>query len=225
MVPIFKSSAPKELIDFIDSQKSLGLTPSFESLTQGVKPALQKALCAEQGYVCAYCMQRIEPDGKKMKIEHWDSQANNKLNREKTTDYSIMLGCCVGKIKENSCCDTFRGHIKKIENQQLKYNPADKNHHSLLGISYNIDGRISSFDKEFDSQLTKVLNLNDVYLCEKRKRIVSGIFKQIQLLKSNNISYDLKKIIKEWECKDSEGKYREFWGTAVYFLKLNKDVL
>lgn len=152
MVPIFKNIEPKELSDYIQEQKSLGLTPSFSDFTKGVKPAIQKAVCEEQGYICAYCMQRIEPDGQHMKIEHWDTQASNKATPERTVDYSIMLGCCLGKIEKNESCDTFRGHIKKIENQQLKYNPADKTHHNLLGISYEPNGKIHSFDSGFDKQ-------------------------------------------------------------------------
>ena len=225
MVPIFKNIEPKELSDYIQEQKSLGLTPSFSDFTKGVKPAIQKALCEEQGYICAYCMQRIEPDGQHMKIEHWDTQASNKATPERTVDYSIMLGCCLGKIEKNESCDTFRGHIKKIENQQLKYNPADKTHHNLLGISYEPNGKIHSFDSGFDEQLEKVLNLNDEYLCNKRQRIQIGIRKTIQTLKANNINYNIDAIIANWQNKDSNGKYQEFYGTALYFLETNKDNL
>lgn len=225
MVSIFKNIEPKELSDYIQERKSLGLSPSFSDFTKGVKPAIQKALCEEQGYICAYCMQRIEPDGQHMKIEHWDTQASNKATPERTVDYSIMLGCCLGKIEKNESCDTFRGHIKKVENQQLKYNPADKTHHNLLGISYEPNGKIHSFDSGFDEQLEKVLNLNDEYLCDKRKRIQIGIFKAIQNFKSKKISYNIDAMISNWQSKDSDGKHLEFYGIALYYLEANKNNL
>jgi len=225
MVPILKNNTPQELINYINDRNSIGLTPYFDGMTQGVKPAIQKSLCEEQGYVCAYCMQRIKPDGRHMKIEHWDTQASNKANLRMTVDYSIMLGCCLGRTQTTEHCDTFRGHINKIQNQQLKYNPSNTAHHSLLGITYEPNGKIHSSDTDFDKQLDKVLNLNDNYLCDKRKSIQDGILRSIQMLKNNKIPYDINQIINSWKTKNSSGEYQEFYGTALYFLETNKNQL
>jgi hypothetical protein len=37
-----------------------------------VKDAIRRALLAEQGHLCAYCMQRISAET--MKVEHWHSR-------------------------------------------------------------------------------------------------------------------------------------------------------
>jgi len=213
MIPIFKKTQPKELLEYKKNNDED--TWDYKNLTEGVKPAIQKSLCEEQGFICAYCMQRIEPNGQQMKIEHWITQATSKKD---SVDYSNMLGCCLGQYKDVSHCDTYRGHLKK-EKQQLKYNPANSQHHSLLGIGYKPDGKIFSSDEEFNSQLSDVLNLNDdKYLCEKRKKIISGIVETIQKLKSANIPYDIANMITNWKKKDDDGKYKEFYGVAVYFL-------
>lgn len=35
------------------------------------KEELRQALLRDQGYLCAYCMRRIENNRESMKIEHW----------------------------------------------------------------------------------------------------------------------------------------------------------
>ena len=58
------------------------------------KDDLRKMLLKEQGYLCAYCMRRI--DIEHMKIEHWFPE--NELSDIERLDYRNMLGSCEGHI-------------------------------------------------------------------------------------------------------------------------------
>ena len=58
------------------------------------KDDIRENLLREQGYLCAYCMRRIEKE--KMKIEHWDPEDN--LTELERLDYSNMLGVCLGHM-------------------------------------------------------------------------------------------------------------------------------
>lgn len=71
---------------------------------------MRQALCAEQHGLCAYCMRRIRPDGRHMKIEHFVARA---ADARQMYDWGNLLGVCTGVIDgpEGSIrtCDTARG--------------------------------------------------------------------------------------------------------------------
>ena len=56
------------------------------------KDDIRKNLLEEQGYLCAYCMRRI--DKKRMKIEHWYPEEH--LTDIECLNYQNMLGVCLG---------------------------------------------------------------------------------------------------------------------------------
>lgn len=101
-----------------------------------VKDAIKTALLAEQGHVCAYCMQRIGKD--KMKVEHWACQAEHP---DEQLSYQNMLACCEGLEGQQGkfqTCDTKKG------NQPLKYSPAQPQHQINDRVNYSSDGTIGS---------------------------------------------------------------------------------
>ena len=147
MIPIKKNRVPISLIHFLKMNKSLQ-NISFEDLTAKVKADIKNSLLEEQNGVCAYCMRQIEYN--KMRVEHWlpQSQAVNS-----TLDYSNMLGVCNGEIGSDYCCDNFRGKVGYGNNGNVKFNPAEPTHYSLLKIRYKPMGEICSDDKDFDKKL------------------------------------------------------------------------
>ena len=67
------------------------------------KAPIRERLLIEQGYLCAYCMRRI--DKQHMKIEHWKPEAM--LSEAEKLDYHNMLAVCVGHLAgEDSKYDT-----------------------------------------------------------------------------------------------------------------------
>lgn len=208
MIPINKHNEPAELTNY--KQVTDRQHWDYNALGKGEKSAIQHSLCAEQGYICAYCMQRIAPSGDSMRIEHWTTQASNRVQ---SVDYNNMLGCCKGEHEKVYHCDTFRGHVTPAADQQLKYNPANPSHHASLGIYYNfVTGEVHSSDADFNTQLSKVLNLNNPYLCEKRKNVVIGI---VEVL-SQDVS--VMSVANVWGKLDAQGKYKEFCDVVIKYL-------
>ena len=84
------------------------------------KDELRQSLVTEQGKICCYCMQRIEPTENGMKIEHWHSQRHYPTER---LDYANLLGACLGgegQPPNQQHCDTRKGE------SELSKNPANR---------------------------------------------------------------------------------------------------
>lgn len=133
------------------------------------KEGLRAALVAEQRGLCCYCMDRISPEPKKMKIEHWRCVSRYPLEQ---LDYGNLLGACLGgegKESKFQHCDTRKA------DRDLRWNPANPEHRIESRIEYRADGSIKSLDNYFNGQLDEVLNLNTPYIKNGRKRILDGI--------------------------------------------------
>lgn len=186
------------------------------------KDDVRKALLQEQGYLCAYCMRRI--DLKNMKIEHWKPQSI--LTEKARLEYKNMLGVCLGHkegdSKEDETCDSHRG------NEKLTVNPLDEN--TIRKIIYKVsDGTIFSKDDVIDKDLDKTLNLN----CEKallklnRKRALTTLQQKLYELQglgtwNKNL---LDKHIQYYENVDKLGKKSEYAGILLWYLKKKRNSL
>lgn len=133
------------------------------------KDGLRAALVVEQRGLCCYCMGRILPEHKKMKIEHWRCVAKYP---ERQLYYSNLLGACLGgegKGARFEHCDT------KKADRDLLWNPADRRHRIETRIEYGADGSIRSADMRFNEQLNNDLNLNLAAIKNGRKHALDGI--------------------------------------------------
>ena len=133
------------------------------------KDDLRQALVTEQRGLCCYCMNRIRPDSKSMKVEHWRSQSRYP---GKQLSYRNLLGACLGgygKPAHLQHCDTRKGH------RDLEWSPANPVHHIETRIRYELDGSIHANEEDFDGQLNDVLNLNLGVLKNNRKGLLSAV--------------------------------------------------
>jgi uncharacterized protein (TIGR02646 family) len=133
------------------------------------KEGLRHALVTEQHGICCYCMGRIHNGPLAMKIEHWRPQS--RYPAEQLT-YRNLLGACRGGDRQpphRQHCDTRKG------DRDLRWNPADPEHHIESRLRYEIDGTIRSDEAEFDAQLTDVLNLNLDILMNNRKGVLDAV--------------------------------------------------
>lgn len=88
---------------------------NYDEMSTNVKDILKEHLAAEQGYLCAYCMRRLNLDT--MQIEHYKAQHADDEDYDSalTIDYHNMLGVCPGN-KGNTTrfrdltCDQHRGN-------------------------------------------------------------------------------------------------------------------
>ena len=171
-------------------------------------PELKNALLDEQGYLCAYCMQRISEDT--MKVEHIKPRSKNK---ELNFEYKNLVACCKGGegySKDMQHCDT------KKDDREISidvFSDAD-----IGTISYSSHtGEIKSSNTEYNKDINDILNLNCSYL--KRQRI-SVLNAAIEAL-GKNLDWKNSRIKKEYDKylnKDKEGMYKPYCGIVLWFL-------
>ena len=150
----------------------------YENMTSEVKMRVKEQLATEQGFLCAYCMRRLNIDT--MQIEHYKAQHpdDGDYDSALTIDYRNMLGVCPGN-KGNTTrfrdltCDQHR------RNKKLTINPLLL--HSVDLIKYQKNGIIYSDNADVNADLQDTLNLNceSVYLPANRKAALDALKQKI----------------------------------------------
>ena len=191
------------------------------------KNDIRKALLLEQGYLCAYCMRRID-NGKDKKgnpntrIEHFEGQSSEK-GSDLRLNFLNMLGVCDGNEGNSDhllTCDKKRASFQK-EEPKLNIDPKKKNCEYL--IAYRNNGIIYSTNEQIDHELNKLLGLNNQNLIRERHFVVKIARTRIQRYhkkKKGNAwtKSDLTKEIKYWSTQ-KDNKYSEYCRIAVYYLE------
>lgn len=175
MLQYRKGPEPKEL-------KPLRNTPGStfdKSKGKELSQPLRRALGRDQGWLCAYCQQRITEE--KMQVEHWLCQSKNKENQ---WDWRYMLGVCHGQINFNGIlfkhCDQSRQDVPLFLNpvEGMKGNAREHLH-------YYEDGSIVSPDDRAQKDIV-LLNLDSEnksdghFLRRNRKAAIDELRRKIQ---------------------------------------------
>ena len=218
MKKIEKTTEPSTLTHYRSSISHANMNDSSiyadfpQKTKQGCKDGevdnLRKQLLQEQGYICCYCMSRIDCDNSK--IEHFKPQTHH---RNLQIDYQNLFIACSGgegqRAKEQYC-DTKKGEseLKKVDLLS-----------SFDGeIAYKKESRgikIYSEDSDLNSDIEQILNLNVNVLYKNRKEIYDNT---IARLKQKEFKPDyIKRIINHFKDKHN-GKYEPFCQMIVYFL-------
>jgi len=177
------------------------------------KDTLRAYLVAEQRGLCCYCLSRIYPEYRLMKIEHWHCQANHTTEQ---LDYSNLLGSCLGNQgHKDEHCDTRKGK------RDLSRNPANPAHRVEDVIHFQSDGRIRSTDPAFDTELNDVLKLNLPFLVKNRIATLDALLSELKALdKRGPWSREvLEKRLQDWNGESNTGDLRPFCQVAVYYLR------
>ena len=203
---------------------------------------LKKALLQEQGWICAYCMKRInlqrnEFNKPKIEVEHYISQSDSKkINvRELELDFYNMLGVCNGvatiiQVQENTD-KTSKSKVLKIEHcdkskkekELKKLNPLEKKVETL--ITYKSNGEI--LPSEEDIEVThdiELLNLNNERLIKVRRNAIDRA-KELMSKKYPTKTWTKTLIHSEieiWKSKDKKGRLRPFCQIAIWFWEQQK---
>ena len=198
MILIKKKSEPHSLTIYKKT-----INASFDNQPSKVKEDLRKSLLEEQGYICAYCMKRIE-ESADIKIEHYE--ARNSTNE---LSYKNLLAVCKGNegsSKERQTCDTKKG------NRVLHINPQKVGDISTIFFTRN--GEVKSTNLLFQKDLDEVLNLNDKFgnLISARKSALKALQKKIAPMNKNQIEKLYNKL------KSAERKI-EYVGILLWYLK------
>lgn len=209
MLYIRKGHEPESLIKY--RKEKFAYFDGYEK-----KDDIRRSLLEEQGFLCAYCMRRI--DIRHMKIEHWYPE--DRLSDEERLEYHNLLGTCVGHIEgtkgEDDTCDTHKG------NNVITVNPQDIT--TLKKIKYRTStGEIYSDDENIERELDEILNLNSEkhLLKENRKAVLdSVIFQMSRMQKQGNWNRKFVEAVrKKYESKDSQGKRKEYAGIVLWYLE------
>lgn len=203
MLPIRKNKEPRGLVG------SRAKRASYKSLPKATKDNLRAQLLRDQGYLCCYCMSRIEGDPLSTKIDHWHSQ---KLHPAEQLEYTNLLVACPGKTDETSHCDSSKG------DKDIKFNPCVDGHR--LAIHYSSkDGSIRSEDTEFNQQLSEVLNLNCWQLKRSRKEVWDTVSSELNMKFGTRTAGEMEKLLAKWRGRDGEGRLKAYCGVAIHFLQ------
>lgn len=157
-----------------DELKSMRSTPdaSYGSLGTSEKDPLRAALVRDQGFLCAYCQQRIQPSPDSMDVEHWLAQSKHK---EEDRTWSHMLGVCKGVMKVAGKpvqhCDRARG------NSPLFLHPVEgMGPDPCALLHYDEQGRIWSKDERAQRDI-RTLNLDgdeEVNILRSNRKAAAG---------------------------------------------------
>ncbi|MEB3174076.1 MAG: retron system putative HNH endonuclease, partial [Cyanobacteriota bacterium] len=88
---IQKQAEPLELIQF-KNQINDNWKPNYADL---YKPPIKQALMQEQGFICCYCEQRLDPED--CHIEHFQPQSDPSVD---PLDFSNMLCSCQNQMQK-----------------------------------------------------------------------------------------------------------------------------
>lgn len=180
MRKIRKWREPSELLEYRKAGDA-----SYGNLPAAAKSAMQRQLVEEQGYLCAYCTQGIEPTASSMKIEHWVAQSQDPSLE---LSWDNLLAVCKGNEghpRADQHCDTRR------RNEPLTVTPLRSP--ESQGVTYNFStGDIRSDRSVIHRDLTGPLNLNHQTLRKQRKAACSRL---LQLL---NQRFPDKTVTRTW---------------------------
>ena len=179
-----------------------------EQCRERVSDNLRKQLLEEQGYVCCYCMSRIDCDNSK--IEHFRPQTKY---REFQIEYQNLFIACSGgegsKTKDQFC-DTKKGE------KELDYIDLLSSIEQNINYFKNVKSiSIASTNSDIDREINNVLNLNVVVLAKNRRQLYDRVMKN---LKSKGYTIpNIQKVINYYREKHN-GKFEPYSEVIVYFL-------
>ena len=180
------------------------------------KDDIRQNLLQEQGFLCAYCMRRI--DARHMKIEHW--RPEHLLSESEKLDYGNMLGVCMGHMEgqpgKSDTCDAKKGE------QVISVNPCVPEH--IQSIFYEKGtGIIRSTDSEIASDLDDSLNLNceQQWLPANRRAALQRVIEELSKRRRSGTwkKTDIQKMLRFYETPDAQGKLREYAGIILWYLR------
>ena len=192
MILIKKKPIPTFLVEYKRTTNA-----SFDNLPREIKDKLRTSLLKEQGYLCAYCMKKLEDDSSKVKIEHYIAR-----NEENELDYKNLLAVCKGNEGEpfeRQTCDTRKG------NKEIKINPQEKS--DILTITYTSNGEIKSSNLDYQNDFDDTLNLNDIFgLVKTRKEALDSLKRNLARKNTHLTGETIKRIYTRYleaEVKES----------------------
>lgn len=189
------------------------------------KDEVRRALLREQGYVCCYCMGRI--DEATTRIEHCrprnpalEDQAGDGRRPSSyphELDYRNMLAACPGGEgleHELQHCD-----VRK-RNDRISIDPASPSRNVESLVHYSATGAIDSTDPDVRRDLTVTLNLNLHWLKTARLEVLEGFRIGFERRHPKSWSAEsMERELKRWASIPPGGKLSPYAGIVVHYLR------
>jgi uncharacterized protein (TIGR02646 family) len=208
---------PRKLVKFrrrykLNEKIRLGKKIKFNDLDQTIVEHLRNVLLEDQGYICCYCQKRI-PENilPKSKIEHFLCQEENKEN---IFSFRNLFIACNGKVGIEETCDTVKKSKTLKSVDFLNHSVFDSLKYTKTGVIYS--DRNTDLNEDLET-----LNLNNQNLRTSRKAICEAavFIKQKISAKRGDFNMQIEKVIQEWKTKDKRGKFKEYKGAGLYYLR------
>ena len=207
MLNIIRLSEPCSLIAYRQLPDAEYDGPHFTN----VKSDIRRTLLISQGYLCAYCMMRIEDNQFTTKIEHWKSQNDYPENQ---LDFSNMCAVCIGKTQGKTHCDSSRGDT------EIQIDPANTIKKVESFLKYDGLGKIYvENDSELNNELDNIFRLNHPRLKGNRKAVLDAITRKLSTKKGTATKSELESELNRWSELSSDGKKQPYCGIAIFYLK------
>jgi uncharacterized protein (TIGR02646 family) len=233
MKNIIKGKEPSSLTEYRCSLKEENISNPksarsiFDNYPDKSKE-LKKSLLEEQGFICCYCMQRIEHKST-TKIEHFKPIS---IYPRKALDYKNLFVACNGvtsisnDVDKNKIhhCDTSKGDCESKQRTNankcnLTINPPDCEKY-ITGYSHH--GEIEFLDA-VENDINEILNLNNHILKRNRVNTLKAVITEINKITKSRKSLwkvnTIKNKIKHYKDRDSHGKYKPYCQVVIYSLE------
>ena len=189
---------------------------SYNGLPSDIKQAIRTALWREQGYICVYCMGRIDALKDSMEIEHFITQNRHPLSqfteqqhRDRALRHDNFLGTCSSRK-----CSAIRGNIPLTVNPML-------NSCEVL-VRFRKDGRAYSNNPIVDAEIKDVLKLN---LLSELRRVVIDKARENLIKSSPDNKWNqalIQQEIEKWTTRKNTRyglAFEPYCMAAVHYLK------
>jgi uncharacterized protein (TIGR02646 family) len=209
---ILKKTEPPSILKSV----TVSTYKELDSSEQGKKARgeLRQALSQEQGYICCYCCQELDP--RNSHIEHFRPQESY---AHLSLDYRNLLVSCQGRLqkKEPRRC----GMAKDTWfDENLMVSPLSKDCEGFF--EYTLAGEILATEDPAKQQAAQEtidrLNLNDLKLQADRKAAFDEFLQDLSV-------EDAAKLLKDLAETDANGHYQPFCPALTYLLKLEYTIL
>lgn len=203
---IEKQTEPPELRQWKELENE-DWQPSYETLGSKLKTTIKQALIQEQGYICCYCEQRLDP--KDSHIEHFQPQSDPAVD---PLDFANMLCSCQDQIKkgEPRHCGNLKGDW--FDPKHL-ISPLEPN--CETAFKFTADGYIQAQNDQNQAAITtiKKLGLDIPKLRELRKQTIEPF------LDPSLSTEELELFTKNYLSPSKSGELSQFWSSIKYVLR------
>jgi uncharacterized protein (TIGR02646 family) len=213
MKHIEKGNEPIEFTHWkerVNDPENVGWRPSWDKFQNPEKSVVHHSLMNEQGYICCYCMQRIDRASshfEHIKPRELSTQQNNEKEK---LDYTNILASCGrddGKPENmQEHCGQLRGRKGNWYNPALFVSPLNPECENRF--RFYDDGKIRPAidDDEGAKRTIENLGLSHTLLEKNRRVVIEEAIRDLQILSDDEIA----QRYYEYTNRGAEGKFKEY---------------